>query len=91
MDSESRNSSTGRSPPPGRWEQPRVEAEEPGSLPPRAQDHWRVNLDEPWEITFWTREFCCSERQLKEAVQAVGESAGAVRTRLRHEDPQKCN
>jgi AraC-like DNA-binding protein len=50
---------------------------------PHAQDYWRVNLAEPWEITFWTREFGCSEAQLKEAVQAVGQSAGAVRRHLR--------
>ena len=90
MDSESRNYPPGRFPPRYR-EQPRVEAESPDGFPPHAQDHWRVNLAEPWEITFWTREFCCSEGQLKEAVQAVGESAGAVRAHLHDEDQQQRN
>ena len=58
---------------------------------PRAQDYWRVNLAEPWEITFWTREFGCSEAQLKGAVQAAGKSAGAVRARLLDQGVQQHN
>ena len=81
----------GRKPPQSRHEQPRVQAETPDAFPPHAQDHWRVNLAEPWEITFWTREFGCSESQLQEAVRAVGNSAGAVRARLHGEDQQRRN
>jgi len=88
VDTESRNYPPGRSPP-RHYELPRVEAESPGRVPPHAQDHWRVNLAEPWEITFWMREFHCSEEQLKHAVGAVGESAGAVRAHLRDEDQQQ--
>ena len=51
MDSESRNYPPGRSPP-RHHEQPRVEVESSDSFPPHAQDHWRVNLAELWEITF---------------------------------------
>jgi len=47
-----------------------------------AQDYWSVNLHEPWEITFWAREFGCSEEELRRAVQRVGARAGDVRTHL---------
>ena len=87
MDTEFRNYAPGR--PPSRHHQlPRVEAE---MLEPHAQDHWRVNVAEPWEITFWTREFGCSESQLHDAVRAVGNSAGAVRAHLLDEDQQQRN
>ena len=60
-------------------ERPHVGVEAPGAEPPHAQDHWRVNLTEPWEVFFWSREFGCSEGELRSAVHAVGERAGAVR------------
>jgi AraC-like DNA-binding protein len=82
MNSESRN----RHPPgqaPPQHERPHVEARGPdGAGVPRAQDHWRVNLSEAWEIGFWGREFGCSEGELKRAVHAVGDCAGAVRAYL---------
>jgi AraC-like DNA-binding protein len=83
MNSESRNRHPPGQPPPQRHESPRVEAEGPdggGAL--RAQDHWRVDLAEAWEIGFWAREFDCSEGELKRAVHAVGDCAGAVRAYL---------
>ena len=61
----------------------------PDARAPRAQDYWRVNLAEAWEITFWTREFGCSEAQLKDAVRAVGQSAGAVRARVFEDQRQR--
>lgn len=48
----------------------------------RAQDHWRVNLGEPWEIRFWAREFGCTEEELRQAVRAAGDMAGRVRAWL---------
>lgn len=45
----------------------------------RAQDRWSVNVAESWEIFFWTREFRCSEAELRCAVDAVGKSARDVR------------
>jgi hypothetical protein len=65
-----------------RWPEQRIEAEAPSAHVPRAQDHWRVNLNEPWEIRFWAREFECSDGDLKAAVAAVGDCAGAVRAYL---------
>lgn len=54
----------------------------PGDGPLRAEDHWRVNLAEPWEIRFWMRELGCSEEALREAVRNAGDRAGAVRAQL---------
>ena len=47
-----------------------------------AQDYWSVNLHEPWEVTFWAREFGCSEEELRHAVGRVGSRAGDVRAHL---------
>jgi AraC-like DNA-binding protein len=55
----------------------------------RAQDYWRVNLEEAWEIRFWSREFGCSESELRSAVERVGDAAGDVRARLAHEHQQQ--
>jgi AraC-like DNA-binding protein len=49
---------------------------------PHAQDHWRVNVAEAWEIAFWSKEFGCSEAQLRRAVAQAGDTAGAVRAYL---------
>jgi AraC-like DNA-binding protein len=46
---------------------------------PRSEDYWHVNLDEPWEIAFWSRELGCSEDQLRAAVEAAGARAGDVK------------
>lgn len=42
------------------------------------QDRSRVNVNEPWELRYWSRKFGVSEEQLKEAVKAAGPSADAV-------------
>ena len=77
--------------PPSAQEGQRLEIEAPAQEAPHAQDYWRVNLAEPWEVAFWTREFGCSEHDLKSAVEAVGKSAGAVRAYLRNEPTQPKN
>jgi AraC-like DNA-binding protein len=69
-------------PAPRQSEGPRVGAQAPGQDISRAQDHWRVNLAEEWEITFWSREFGCTESELKGAVRQVGDVAGDVRAYL---------
>jgi len=78
--------------PPGhgqRHEQPRMELEAPDAGPPHAQDYWRINLREDWEIAFWTREFGCTEEALRQGVAAVGDSAGGVRAYLRDQYQQR--
>ena len=70
-------------------ERPHVAIDAPGSEPPHAQDHWRVNLTEPWEVFFWSREFGCSDTELGSAVRAVGEKAGAVREHLAAQHQQQ--
>jgi hypothetical protein len=42
-------------------------------------DAMRVNVNQEHEVRYWTREFGCSERQLREAVEQVGVMAQAVR------------
>jgi hypothetical protein len=50
----------------------------------RPLDLNRVNLDEPWEVQYRRKEYGCTERQLKLAVAAVGNSAAKVRQYLRN-------
>jgi hypothetical protein len=50
----------------------------------RAPDHWRINLQEEWEIRFWTREFGVTEGELRSAVEHAGDTAGKVRSHLAH-------
>ncbi len=42
------------------------------------QDRSRVNVNEQWELQYWSRKFGVSEEQLKDAVKAAGTSADAV-------------
>ena len=46
------------------------------------QDRSRVNVNEDWELRYWTKEFGVSEQQLRDAVKKVGVSADAVRKEL---------
>ncbi|WP_434799968.1 DUF3606 domain-containing protein [Paracidovorax citrulli] len=46
------------------------------------QDRSRINVNEPWEVTYWTKEFGCSEAQLRAAVKAVGVMVADVRRHL---------
>jgi Protein of unknown function (DUF3606) len=47
-----------------------------------AQDRSRINVNEPWELRYWTKELGLSEDELREAVKAAGTSASAVRQHL---------
>ncbi|WP_448681145.1 DUF3606 domain-containing protein [Pseudomonas nicosulfuronedens] len=50
-------------------------------------DASRINLNEDYERRYWAEAFGVSEQGLREAVQAVGVSAEAVRQfLLRHRD-----
>lgn len=42
------------------------------------QDRSRINVNETWELQYWTRHFGVSEDQLRSAVKAAGTSVEAV-------------
>ncbi|MBF8753753.1 DUF3606 domain-containing protein [Pseudomonas guariconensis] len=46
------------------------------------QDRSRINIEESWEVRYWSQKFGVSEQQLKDAVKAVGQSAEAVQKQL---------
>lgn len=45
-------------------------------------DRTRINVNEPWEVRWWTQHLGVTEQQLRETVRQVGVSAAAVRQRL---------
>jgi hypothetical protein len=47
------------------------------------QDRSRVNVNEAWEVTYWSKKFGCTPAQLKAAVQAVGVSSAKVEQHLK--------
>lgn len=46
-------------------------------------DSKTINLNEDYEVTYWTKEFNVSQDELKNAVDAVGKSVDAVRKYLK--------
>lgn len=42
------------------------------------QDRSRINVNEPWELQYWSKHFGVTEDQLRTAVQAAGTSVEAV-------------
>jgi hypothetical protein len=46
------------------------------------QDRNRINVNEQWEVTYWTRELGISKEELERAVKAAGPSVAAVRQHL---------
>ena len=46
------------------------------------QDRSRINVNESWEVSYWCRQFNCTEQQLRNAVITVGVSASAVARHL---------
>ncbi len=46
------------------------------------QDRSRINVNEKWELAYWTRTLGVTEQQLIEAVKAAGTSVQSVRERL---------
>ena len=44
-----------------------------------APRHWRINLQESWEVAFWAKELDCSEKALRAAVETVGNRSREVR------------
>jgi hypothetical protein len=47
------------------------------------QDAKRINVNEDYEVRYWTEKFGCSKAQLEAAVNKVGVSAEAVGKELR--------
>jgi hypothetical protein len=45
-------------------------------------DRSKINMDEPWEVDYWTKELGISKGELEKAVKKVGSSADAVRKEL---------
>ena len=48
----------------------------------RPQDASKINVNEAWELAYWCKELGVTERQLKDAVKAVGTSVTAVKKHL---------
>lgn len=46
------------------------------------QDRARINMNEDWEVQYWTKELGVSKEELREAIKAVGPMAADVRARL---------
>lgn len=46
------------------------------------QDRSRINVNEKWELDYWTRELGVSEEQLREAVSAAGPAVSKVKEHL---------
>jgi hypothetical protein len=45
-------------------------------------DTQRINVNEPYEVSYWTKTLGVSEQKLRDAVRAVGVSVAAVRRHL---------
>ncbi|MBM6594979.1 DUF3606 domain-containing protein [Microvirga pudoricolor] len=51
----------------------------PDSMSKKApQDASRINMNEDWEVRYWTGKFGVSKEQLADTVKRVGVSASAV-------------
>lgn len=48
----------------------------------RPQDASKININEPYEVNYWTDILGCTKSQLIAAVKAVGVSAAAVKKHL---------
>ena len=46
-------------------------------------DRTRINVNEPYELAYWTKEIGVSEKTLRDAVAKVGVMAPAVRAHLK--------
>ncbi len=47
------------------------------------QDRSRINVNEDYELDYWSKKFGVTREQLKEAVKAVGVGADAVEAHLK--------
>jgi hypothetical protein len=46
------------------------------------QDRARINLNESWEIAYWTKELGVTKEELEKVVQKAGPAVSAVRQAL---------
>jgi hypothetical protein len=46
------------------------------------QDRSKINVHEPWELAYWTKDLGVSAATLKQVVADVGPSVAAVRKKL---------
>lgn len=46
------------------------------------QDRTRINLNEDYDVRYWTETFGCTREELAAAVQLVGSSSDRVREEL---------
>ena len=59
----------------------------PDDLGRRApEDPNRINVNQPWEVDYWTKKYGVSEGTLNKAVDAVGDSSEEVEKWLRRYD-----
>jgi hypothetical protein len=42
----------------------------------------KIDLERSWEVQYWTRQFGCTESELREAIDEAGPTAAAVKERL---------
>lgn len=45
-------------------------------------DDSRINVNQPYEVQYWTKELRCTEQQLRDAVKAVGPMVKDVKRHL---------
>ena len=48
----------------------------------KPEDPKRINVNQTWEVRYWTKELGCSEAQLRSAVNVVGVMVDKVRIYL---------
>jgi hypothetical protein len=47
-----------------------------------ADDRTKINMNEAWEVDFWTHELAVSKDELQKVIDKVGNSTAAVRREL---------
>jgi hypothetical protein len=55
----------------------------------KAPDYWRIDLSEPWQVRFWTREFGVTEEELRAALVEAGDQVGTVRAHFQAISPPR--
>ena len=48
----------------------------------KPEDPKKININQPWEVSYWTSKFGISESKLRRAVKAVGPMAADVKAWL---------